>query len=72
MEVYLFHRQDLRVAAARSAPLDSEDRAHRGLANHAARVVPARVEALVEADGGQRLALSEGGRTDAGDQNQES
>ena len=70
MQVDLLHRQDLRVAAAGRAALDSEDWSHRGLPNHAARVVPARVEALVQADGGHRLALSEGGRAYAGDQNQ--
>jgi len=70
MQVDLLHRKHLRVATAGSPSLDAEDRSHRGFPNHAAGIVPARVEALIEADGGQGLALSEGSRADAGDQNE--
>lgn len=33
MEIEIFHRNNLRIAAARRAPFDAERRTHRGLPN---------------------------------------
>ena len=58
VEVDLLHRHDLRVAAARAAALDAEDRAHARLAKREHDPLADRAEALGERDGGRGLALA--------------
>ena len=58
VEVDLFHRDDLGVAAAGAAALDPEDRPHRRFAQGEDHVLADRAEALGERDGGRGLALA--------------
>ena len=69
VQVYLLHREDLGVTASGSPTLDPKDGSQRWFPDDAACIVPLAVQTLVEADGGDRLSLSEGGRVDAGDEN---
>ena len=67
VEVEVLHRDDLAVAAAGRATLDSEDRAERRLADADRGFAADRVETLGEADGRGGLALAERRRGDRGD-----
>ena len=67
VEVQVLHRHDLRVAAARGAALDPEDRPERGLAQAEHRLAADVAEALRERDRGRRLALAGLRRRDRGD-----
>ena len=67
VEVEILHRHDLRVAGARRAALDAEDRAERGLADAQQRLLADRAHALRERDRRRRLALAGLGRRDRRD-----
>src|SRR5215212_1557073 len=67
VQIERLHRHDLAVAAAGGAALDTEHRAHRGLAHRHRRRFADVLEGLPEADGGRRLPLSQRGGRHAGD-----
>ena len=64
VEVEVLHGDELRIAAAGGAALDAEDRAERRLAQGQHRVDADGVHGLGEADGGDRLALTQRRRRD--------
>jgi hypothetical protein len=67
VEVELLHGNDLGVAAARSATLDTEGGALAGLPQAGeALLVQVRSQALSKTDGGSRFALTKGRGGDAG------
>src|SRR5207248_2808698 len=69
-QIDIFHRDDLRIAAARRTALHSEARPKRWLAQTDHRLAADTVEAIAQADGGGRLALAGGGRIDGGDEDE--
>ena len=66
VQVEVLHGDDLGVAAAGGTALDAEDRAQRGLPDAGDDVLADVLERLTEADGRDRLALSQGRRVDGG------
>ncbi len=64
MQVDVFHRHDLRVAAARRAALHAEHRPQRRLAQADHRFLADVIERVAEAHGRRRLAFARGRRTD--------
>jgi len=67
MEVEEFHRNDLAIAAARSAALNAEGRPERGLTDRDRRALADVLHRLAEADGRCRLAFAEWRRRDRRD-----
>ncbi len=70
MQVDVFHRHHLRVAAARCAALDAEHRAERRLAQADHGLLADVVERVAQAYGGRGLALARRGRADRRDEDQ--
>src|SRR6185436_10112789 len=70
VQVDVFHRHDLRVAAAGRAALDAEHGPQRGLAQADEGLLADVVERVAQADRGGGLALARGRRADRGDQDQ--
>ena len=70
MQVDVFHRHDLGIAAAGRTALDAEAGAEAGLAQADHRLLADAVEAVAEADRGRGLALARRRRGDRGDQDQ--
>ena len=70
MEVDMFHRKDLRVAAASSATLDSEDRSHGRFSDDAGGRFSEPIQSLIEADGCDGLSFAERCWIDTRDQNE--
>ena len=70
MQVDVFHRHDLGVAAAGRAALHAEAGTEARLAQADDRLLADAVEAVAEADGGGGLALARRRRADRGDQDQ--
>ena len=64
MEIDVLHRHDLRIAAARSSPLDPEHGAERGLAKCDDDPFADSGKPVGKADGSSRLALACGGGGD--------
>jgi len=67
MQVEVFHRDELRVAAAGGAALDAEDRAERGFAQSEHDLLAVLRHGLGDADGGDGLALTQWRRRDGRD-----
>ena len=67
VEVDVFHRPHLRVAAAGAAALDPEDRAHRRLPQAQHHLLPELAEPHRQRHAGRRLALARLGRRDGRD-----
>ena len=70
MQVDVFHRHDLRVAAAGGAALHPEAGAERGLANADDGLLADGIERIAETDRGRGLAFAGRGRGDGGDEDQ--
>src|SRR5829696_5948936 len=67
VQIERLHRHDLAVAAAGGTALDTEHRAHRGLAHRHRRRLADVLEGLPEAYGGRRLSLTQRGWRYGGD-----
>src|SRR5215216_3111575 len=67
VQIERLHRHDLAVAAAGGTALDTEHRAHRGLAHRHRRRLADVLEGLPEAYGGRRLPLTQRGWRYGGD-----
>ena len=70
VQVDVFHRQHLRVAAARSAPFDAENGAERGLAQGDDGALAEAVQRIGEADGNGGFAFARGGGVDGGNEDE--
>ena len=70
VQVDVFHRNDLRIAAACCTALDAEDRAQRRLTQSDEHVLAELLHAVGQADSGRGLAFTGRGGVDGGDQNQ--
>jgi hypothetical protein len=70
VEVDVFHRHDLGIAAAGGAALHAEARTERGLAQGAHRLLADHVQRVGEAHGRRRLAFARGRRRDRRHQNE--
>ncbi len=70
MQIDVFHRHDLGIAAAGSTPLHAEAGPERGLAQRDHRLLADAVEAVAQAHGGGGLAFARRRRVDGGDQNE--
>ena len=70
VQVDVFHRNDLRMAATGSAPLHAEHRPQRGFAQGDHRAFTDAVEGIAQADGGGGLAFTGRRRADGRDQHQ--
>src|ERR1700761_9603158 len=70
MQVDVFHWDDLRIAAARRASLDAEDRAKRRLPKAYQGPSAYQVERVAKPDSGRGLSLTGGRGGNGGDQNQ--
>ena len=70
MKIQIFHRYNLRVAAACRTALDTEARSERRLTKRNDGFFAKTAESFTEADGGRRLALACRCRIDGGDKNQ--
>jgi hypothetical protein len=70
MQVDIFHRHDLRIAAACRAALDSEARAERGLTKAAHGLLADAVQSVREADRRRGLAFAGRCRADGRDEDQ--
>ena len=70
MQVHLFHRDDLRIAAPRGPAFHAEVRTKRRLADTDGGILADAVQPVAQTNGGGRLALARGGGVDRGDEDQ--
>jgi len=70
MQVHVFHRHDLRIAAAGSTALHPETRAKRGFAQTDRGLLADPVQTVAKPHGGRGLAFAGRGRGDRGDKDQ--
>ena len=70
MQVHLFHRDDLRIAAPRGPAFHAEIRTKRRLADTDGRVLADAVQPVAQTDGGRGFPLARGCGVDRGDEDQ--
>ena len=70
VQVHIFHRHDLRVAAPGCATLHAEIRPQRGFANTDHRLLADAVQTIAKTNGGGGLAFARRRRIDGGHQDQ--